>query len=140
MPVFTKDKKLSHTIGNYTGSTDFDELLTGYLNSGLDPMRPIKLEQRDYKIKCYAKERSQIYVSANGEVYPCCWLGFYPMHTNHSPRPSNAQLKPIVVENNALTYTLDHTIKWFNKVEDTWDKTVPNGKIYICNETCGVKN
>jgi hypothetical protein len=47
------------------------------------------------------------------------------------------QLKPLVKQNNALEYKIEETIKWFNSIEEGWDKTVPTGKIYTCNETCG---
>ena len=30
-------------------------------------------------------------------------------------------------------------IEWFNKIEETWHLTVPEGKIFACNESCGIR-
>ena len=135
MPVFTADRRLSHVIGDYRGSTDFDTLYNNYKYYEIDPTIAVKAETENKTISCYAKKMQEVYVASNGEVYPCCWLGYYPLHSNS--RPSNAQLKPLIKENNALKYGLEHAIAWFNLIEESWDKTVPTGKIYECNQTCG---
>jgi hypothetical protein len=137
MPVFTPDRRLSHIIGDYKGPTDFDTMFNQYNYYKVEPDIAIKNENNDYKIDCFVKKLNEIYISANGEVYPCCWLGYYPLHSN--ARPSNIQLKEIVKENNALEYGIKHAIQWFSKVEETWNKTVRTGKIYECNRTCGIK-
>jgi len=138
MPVFTSDRRLSHIIGDYRGSTDFNKLFEQFNYYKIDPTAGIQSEKNSYPIKCKAKEGNQIYVCANGEVYPCCWLGYYPLHSN--ARPSNIQLAPMVNNNNALEYGIEESIKWFNEIEKTWSiDTVQNGKIYECNQTCGVR-
>ena len=137
MPVFTPDRRLSHVIGNYTGTTDFDLLYNSYKHYEIDPTVTINTVTENKVIDCYAKKMNEVYVTSNGEVYPCCWLGYYPLHSNS--RPSNVQLKPLIEENNALKYGLEHAIAWFNKIEESWTKTVPEGKIYECNKTCGIK-
>ena len=137
MPVFTPDKRLSHIIGNYTGTTDFDTMFNNFKNYEIDPEAGIKSETEDYRINCYVKQKNEIYVSANGEVYPCCWLGYYPLDSNS--RPSNIQLKPLIENNNALEHGMETAVAWFNRVEESWDNTVANGKIYECNRTCGIK-
>jgi MoaA/NifB/PqqE/SkfB family radical SAM enzyme len=138
MPVFTKDKRLRHIIGDYRGDTNFDNLYNErmqYLENSWDNIKDADVSS---KIECYSNRNSEIYVTANGEVYPCCWLGFYPMYDNS--RPSNVQLREIVKNNNALTNGLKQSIEWFNEVEKTWDlPTVRDGKIYECNRTCGIK-
>ena len=136
MPVFTPDKRLSHVIGNYTGSTDFDSLFNSYKYYEVNPSIAVMSETKNKKISCYAKKNQEIYVASNGEVYPCCWLGYYPLHSN--ARPSNIQLKPIIKNNNALEYSIETAIAWFNQIEESWDKTVPEGKIYECNQPCGI--
>lgn len=137
MPVFTSDKRLSHVIGDYRGSTDFDTLYKNYKYYEVDPTVAVVSETANREISCYAKKMQEVYVASNGEVYPCCWLGYYPLHSNS--RPSSVQLKPLIKENNALEYGLEHAIAWFNQIEESWDKTVPNGKIYECNQTCGIR-
>ena len=137
MPVFTADKQLSHIIGDYRGSTDFDTLYNQsrwYLQS---PTSAIMNEKHDRKINCVAKNGKEIYVAANGEVYPCCWTGFYPLNSNRNS--SNVQLKPLIKNNNALTYGIEEAIRWFNQIEESWKYTVPKGKIFACNENCGTR-
>jgi len=134
--VFTRDKKFSHTIGKYTGDTDFDNLYDQYKHYIKDPYLTLdKVKIVEKKISCYAKKHSEIYISANGEVYPCCWLGFYP--TKKQSDPKTFQLVPLINQNSALEFGIEKAIEWFSKIEDTWDKTVREGKIYACNETCG---
>jgi len=138
MPVFTSDRRLSHVIGEYHGSTDFDELFNSFNNYKIDPAAGVMSEKNSYPVKCKVKEIQEIYVCANGEVYPCCWLGYYPLHSN--ARPSNVQLTPLIKNNNALEQGIEESIKWFNEIEKTWDiDTVQNGKIYECNQTCGIR-
>jgi MoaA/NifB/PqqE/SkfB family radical SAM enzyme len=137
MPVFTRDQRLSHVIGDYRGNTDFDSLYDQFNTWKVDPGGAVRLETANRSIDCYTKREREIYVCANGEVYPCCWLGFYPQHSVQ--RPSNLQLQPMIARNNALEYGIEEAIKWFNGIEESWDKTVPEGKIYGCNETCGIR-
>jgi sulfatase maturation enzyme AslB (radical SAM superfamily) len=136
--VFTRDKRLSHMIGNYQGPTDYDLLYDQYQQYISDPdvtLKKVQIQERT--ISCYSKQNQEIYVSANGEIYPCCWLGFYPL--SKQGNPSTFQLRPLIKENNALEYGIEHAIAWFNQIESTWNKTVLDGKIYTCNETCGSK-
>jgi MoaA/NifB/PqqE/SkfB family radical SAM enzyme len=135
--VFTRDKKFSHVIGDYNGDTDFNNLYDQYKHYIKDPDLTLKkVPIQEKKISCYAKKNNEIYISANGEVYPCCWLGLYPKNKPGDPR--TFRLLPLIKQNNALEYGLDRTIEWFNAIEKTWDKTVLEGKIYACNETCGI--
>lgn len=135
MPVFRSDKSFSHSIGLYTGSKNFNELFEKYQYYKIEPDYNVRNETVDKKINCYAKQHSQIYVSANGEVSPCCWTGFYPLASLNNP--SNNQLRKLIKDNNALLHGLEIAIKWFDQVEASWSQTVPNGKIYACNSTCG---
>ena len=136
-PVFTPDRKLSHIIGDYHGSTDFSELHSISQYYKIQPDTALKDEIDDRQIDCYSTRNKEIYINANGEVYPCCWLGFYPQHG--LSRPSNLQLRPIISNNNAIEYGIEAAIEWFNGIEQSWKLTVPQGKIYTCNETCGIR-
>lgn len=138
-PVFKRDGTYSHGLGNYTGSQNFDELYTQHLHYVDKPeITILHTEHPNRKIDCYAKKQQEIYITANGEVYPCCWLGFYPM--NETGNPSNMQLRPIINNNNALEHGIESTIAWFNGIEQSWSlDSVAKGKIYTCNETCGIR-
>lgn len=138
-PVFNRDKTYSHSLGDYNGSKNFDDLYTHHLHYVDKPeITILNAEQPNRTIDCYAKKQREIYVTANGEVYPCCWLGFYPML--ETGNPSNMQLRPMINKNNALEYGIENAIKWFNGIEESWNlESVAQGKIYTCNETCGIK-
>ena len=54
--------------------------------------------------------------------------------------PGNEQLIPLIKENNALEYSLEHCIEWFNQVEDTWSRpSIAAGRLYTCVNSCGNK-
>jgi len=138
MPVFTPDQRLSHVIGDYQGPVDFDELYEINQTYKVDPWGQVRNESSNREISCYAKAISEVYVAANGEVYPCCWLGFYPRHTDR--HASNPQLKQIMTPNNALEVGLESAVSWFNSIEESWSlASVPAGKIFACNKNCGTK-
>lgn len=91
----------------------------------------------DTEISCYHKKAKTIYLSADGSIYPCCYLGFYPQTMMHA---GNEQTKQIVQENNALAHGLEHSFEWFESVEKTWHlPSVKEGRLYQCSSTCGVK-
>lgn len=86
------------------------------------------------------KNVQSLYVSSTGHVYPCCWLGLSPETYGHGNfiQGANAQLRPLVSENNALEYSLDHCIKWFEQVKESWTKkTINDGHLIHCNSNCG---
>lgn len=136
-PVFTPDRRLSHVIGDYQGKTDFEELWQDSHVYLTDPGGAVRDEHVNRKVDCYSIKNKEIYVCANGEVYPCCYLGFYPL--NSTRRSSNRQLQPIISNNNALEHGIEGAINWFNRIEETWHLSVPEGKIFACNESCGIK-
>ena len=135
-PVFTPDRRLSHLVGEYQGSTDFDFLWQK--NIQFDAQLDVEYHKESYPIKCKAQELKQIYIASDGNVYPCCWLGFSPQTDN--TRLVNFQMRPMIKENNALEYGIEHAIGWFNHVEESWGKpSVAAGKLAACNQTCGVR-
>jgi len=84
---------------------------------------------------CQHNRLKEIYIAADGTVYPCCFLGFYPATMTH---PGNTQLLPLIKENNALEYDLEHCVEWFNSVEETWAKdSIAEGRLYGCVNSCG---
>jgi hypothetical protein len=83
---------------------------------------------------CQHKRQAELYLAADGTVWPCCFLGFYPGQMKH---PGNEQLIPLVQENNALQYSLEHCMKWFDSIEPTWEKpSVNEGRLYGCVNSC----
>jgi len=137
-PVFKRNKEYSHSLGNYLGSKNFDELYSKHVYYVAKPeITILQTNHPNRTIDCYAKKQKEIYITANGEVYPCCWLGFYP-NIKETGNPSNMQLRSIMKNNNALEYGIEGAIRWFNEIEASWNlNSVAEGKIYTCNETCG---
>ena len=139
-PVFNRDGEFSHYIGD-RGPTesqepaDINPLLQNHVTwFNIETVRHDK-DVPDLEINCIHKTRKEIYVSADGSVYPCCFLGFYPGAMTH---PGNEQLIPIVKENNALEYSLEHCLSWFDQIEKSWqEKSVQDGRIYQCVTSCG---
>lgn len=92
------------------------------------------------KIECFAKKNNRIYMSSNGDIYPCCWLGFAPQTYDEELHLGNGQLKSLMkdVKNNAIKYGLEKAIEWFNLVKESWNKkTFDSGKLYRCDMYCG---
>lgn len=93
-------------------------------------------------LNCYSKREKSIYIAANGEVYPCCYLGFYPRtFTNgfwFSAR--NQQISDLLADkdNNALTVGIKAAIDWFNAIEEKWTiESYESGRLLGCDEHCG---
>jgi len=136
-PVYTHDGQFSHWLGNSEPEAPpVTELLKDH-ETWFDPSTVIaKTDISDnYRIDCMHLQGKEIYIAANGDVYPCCYLGFYPDSMNF---PGNSQIKKMVFENNALEHSLEHCIKWFADLYSSWNKkTVSDGKPFICLQTCG---
>ena len=90
-------------------------------------------------ITCEVKKSKSIYVTSTGEVYPCCYTGFYPRTYGHGQyyEVVNQQLRDIIKPNNALETSLQESITWFDSVEESWNKSnFKQGRLLICNDVC----
>jgi MoaA/NifB/PqqE/SkfB family radical SAM enzyme len=140
-PAFTRDGKYSHLIGapykpgDVTNPPKIDQLLTTHLTWFSPATVRNKNDTPDLKITCHHKRVGELYIAADGSVSPCCYLGFYPQTMHH---PGNEQLKPIARQNNALDYSLEQCVAWFDRVEESWQQeSIAAGRMYICVNTCG---
>ena len=139
-PVFDKNGNLTHRLGNYTGEQDFKILLHKKKTDSIK-LEDITINRVPAQsISCKTKILKSIYISATGDVSPCCWTGFYPKTygSGQYHEAANAQLTPLIVKNNALNHPIEECIKWFNSVEDSWkiDK-YEHGRLVICDDVCG---
>lgn len=140
--VYTRDGKYSHFIGpldtlNAPHTPPKIEVLLSEHKAWTLIKSKHEKDTKELTIACYHKKTKELYIAANGEVFPCCWLGFYPQTMHH---PGNAQLKLIAKENNALEHGLEKCIEWFEKVEESWQKeSIAAGRLYRCVDTCSVK-
>jgi MoaA/NifB/PqqE/SkfB family radical SAM enzyme len=136
-PVFTRTGEFSHYIGEPDGQDipDIRPMLESHV-TWFDP-KTVNLNHdiSTLTITCQHKRLEEIYIAADGTVWPCCFLGFYPATMQH---PGNSQLLPLIQENNALEYDLEHCMAWFDRVEETWKKnSIANGRLYGCVNSCG---
>jgi sulfatase maturation enzyme AslB (radical SAM superfamily) len=135
-PVYTRGGDFSHDIGKPYESTP----------TRVEPLREshitwynaqsVRHERDSDKLNlfCVHKKNQEIYLAADGTVYPCCYLGFYPNSMHH---PGNAELRELVTENNALEYPLEHCLNWFDSVESSWDQpSIAQGRTYQCVASC----
>lgn len=139
-PVFDKNGDLVHVMGDYSGETDFqvlfhkkvtDEVLLEDILPGRTPCQAVT---------CETKQLKSIYISATGDVYPCCWTGLHPRTYGRGQyhQAANQQIKEILGENNALERPLAECIQWFDRVEQSWEiKSYEKGRLVICDDNCG---
>lgn len=134
--VYNRDGTYSHKIGQDSGAVN--QTVEPFLQSHITwydakTIRHPK-DTKELNIQCHHRRNREIYIAADGSVYPCCFLGFYPQSMNH---PGNRELAPLVIENNALEYPLEHCLAWFDNVEKTWSKaSIADGRTYQCVTTC----
>jgi MoaA/NifB/PqqE/SkfB family radical SAM enzyme len=141
-PVFDVDGNLTHTLGQYTGDTDFKVMF--YKKKTDTVMLEDVIDSRVPKgeINCSAKKHKSIYVAANGEVSPCCYTGAYPKTFGHGQyhQAANSQLAPLATQNNAILHGLEKSIEWFNAVQTSWkNSTFESGRLLICDDVCGIE-
>jgi MoaA/NifB/PqqE/SkfB family radical SAM enzyme len=139
-PVFDKNGNLVHVMGDYTGETDFKILFHQKKTNEilLEDIVPNRIPAKT--VACETKRLKSIYISANGDVSPCCWTGLYPNTYGHGQyhQAANRQLQPLITQQNALEHRLEDCIEWFNAVENSWGiRNYQQGRLVICDDNCG---
>ena len=133
-PVYTRTGEFSHWLGPEGDPPPIKDMLQSHITWYDSKTVKIKKDTPELDIRCYHKVAREIYLAADGSVYPCCFLGFYPGQMQH---PGNQELALLVKENNALQYPLEHCLEWFNQVEETWKlNSIAEGRTYQCISTC----
>lgn len=133
-PVYTRAGEFSHWLGPAGDVPPIKDMLQSHITWYDSKTVKIKKDTPELDIRCYHKVAREIYLAADGTVYPCCYLGFYPLSMNH---PGNKELAPMVAENNALEYPLEHCLEWFESIEQAWSKSsIAEGRPYQCVSTC----
>jgi MoaA/NifB/PqqE/SkfB family radical SAM enzyme len=139
-PVFSRTGEYSHRIGTDSGPADHIPHIKDLLQSHITWFDPRTVQSHkdtpELKLRCQHKIKQEIYIAADGSVYPCCYLGFYPDSMIHA---GNSQTKELMQENNALEYDLAHCLAWFDRVEQTWAKdSIADGRLYQCVNSCSI--
>jgi len=131
-----KKGKVVNVLGE-TKKINFEQLLQ---SKKTDQVLLEDLDPEVKQITCEVKKSKSIYVTSTGEVYPCCYTGFYPRTYGHGQyyEVVNTQLKNIIEPNNALETSLEESIGWFNTIEQSWNEPdFEQGRLLICNDVCG---
>lgn len=139
-PVFDRKGQLTHTLGNYQGERSFEVLFRSKQNDDilLEDILPGRVPKT--RLSCDTVNRRSIYIAANGDVFPCCFLGFYPKTYGRGQyhQAANSQVLPLIEKNNALESTLQDCIQWFDCVAQSWKKQqYQDGRLVICDDCCG---
>jgi MoaA/NifB/PqqE/SkfB family radical SAM enzyme len=134
-PVFTPKGEYSHDIGiDLNEPRDFSAQKIRYENLRRRKGVPYEMEPTldpSVPISCESITRKSIYVSAIGEVFPCCYIGFFP--SEMAMRDNQNILQRITSNNNAREVGLEKSIEWFNNVFDSFNTT----PLRTCQKTCG---
>jgi MoaA/NifB/PqqE/SkfB family radical SAM enzyme len=138
-PVFTRAGEYSHQIGPDSRPVDAIPKIKDLLHSHVTWFDAVTVrsakDKPELNLRCIHKLNREIYIAADGSVYPCCYLGFYPNTMKH---PGNDQIRPLMYQNNALEHDLEHCLNWFDQVEQSWAKeSIAAGRLYACVNSCG---
>jgi MoaA/NifB/PqqE/SkfB family radical SAM enzyme len=139
-PVFDKHGNFEHWIGE----PQFEQVpkIEWILQ---DPQRLENFsEPRVNTVACESLKKQELYITANGEVYPCCFMGHYP-HTFQQNMSTwygfvNNQVNKIAMQNNALEHGLEKAIQWFSNIPDHWTKQNVQQRLIVCDTSCGESN
>ena len=84
-------------------------------------------------IQCKAKKDKQIYVSATGNVMPCCWLDLSWVQCNHESRIDYMNKIQKFPNLNDTSLKEVFSSGYFNTIEQTWSTT----GLKECSKQCG---
>lgn len=138
-PVYTRDGQFSHWIGDRAAGESSEppplgDLLANHVTWYDRGTIKLDSDVSDPDIRCIHKMNREIYLAADGTVYPCCYLGFYPRTMHH---PGNDQIREIIQPNNALHHPIQQCLAWFDQVEQSWQRSsVAEGRLYPCVKHC----
>ena len=92
-------------------------------------------------ISCKVIPLQSIYISAEGLLLPCCWVGgelYWNKHKDNQVRSLIDKLgKEKLNARNGLQSVFDSGV--FDIIKDGWGNTCKNGKLQICAKTCAVE-
>jgi MoaA/NifB/PqqE/SkfB family radical SAM enzyme len=137
-PVFDDQGNLVRVLGDFTGSTELEHYID-IIDNGDMFIEDIWDKPKD-KVSCQTINKKSIYISSEGEVYPCCFMGFNPRKYGKGRwhQPVNTQIQNLLQPNNALERPLQECIEWFNNIPACWNKkTYEDGRLIVCDSACG---
>jgi MoaA/NifB/PqqE/SkfB family radical SAM enzyme len=137
--AFDRSGNLTHQIGSGIIHTTTENII--HWKHHTESIEWVSKKQEKNSLDCYSQRAKSIYVAGNGEVYPCCYLGFFPrtFANSHWYSRANGQLTDLLTEsNNAVEVGLEAAIDWFSKIQQKWAiEKYQDGRLLMCDEHCG---
>lgn len=134
-PVFSRTGELQHHLGQpWESVPPIQSMVESHITWFDAGTVQHPADVNPLQLTCNHMRQRDIYVAADGRVYPCCYLGFYPDTMCH---PGNSQLKQLVQENSLFDHDLEHCLNWFDLVEQSWAlPSIAQGRLYQCVNSC----
>jgi sulfatase maturation enzyme AslB (radical SAM superfamily) len=143
--------KESHQAMNRTGekTQKLEKPSLDFVNSALKKEKDLVTEHGSMDayydatpIKCKAINKSEIFVSAEGHVFPCCWTAGQQYKWYWGPR--KAPIWKLIEDSDNISLR-KHTIQeivegpFFKAIKDSWScSSVKDGKLKVCANKCGI--
>ena len=123
--IYSEPKRLDETgKRKLTGEPEAIQQLPFQYNNSIQP--------RDNNISCYTQEEGIVYIGADGNMYPCCHLGYPYGGQNKYDQLSWLNKDDI----NLYKSTPEKIFKWFEEVERRWSQSNCLG---TCIKVCSKK-
>lgn len=141
--LFDRKGSLVTTLGPGPHHTKIEDVIAW---ESKDPAEDYMLQQPEKScVSCYTQNAKSVYLAANGEIYPCCFLGFYPKTFANGPwySAANQQIAQLLDgnNNNAIEVGLKQAIDWFTSVSESWNQSkFADGRLRFCDHHCGENN
>ena len=141
-PVFDKQGNRTHTLGtpapllNYKNAKHAMAWETTKINYSFPA------EKKSCAPYCKIQRYKSVFISAEGLVYPCCFLGFSPATYSYGYFGAiNQQINNLISNNSLHEHDLETCMQWFSGVESSWAKsTYEEGRLFQCDQVCSDPN
>jgi MoaA/NifB/PqqE/SkfB family radical SAM enzyme len=95
-----------------------------------------------HDIDCFTINTSEIYVSSEGNVYPCCWTGLSSQNVGYGMEHSMRKWieergYDINAKNSSINAIVDSG--FFEEIKRTWSKPENLGRLQVCSTICSAK-
>ena len=95
------------------------------------------LENRhQFAISPKCVKNREIYVTATGHVFPCCWAHTSISSSQNILMEEKLDMQSMVAENDAKEVGINKAVEWFDNMFERWDT---DDKPFICSAKCNVK-
>ena len=87
-------------------------------------------------VECKGSTRKKLYISCDGDVFPCCWWGSSYMQSKHNLIES---MVPSLInfDNNIRTNSWDNIVEQYSLKRDEMKNLFENRCVKECNNQCG---